>query len=219
MKPSTLVPGAILALNSLTWPVAAGTLDQEYLPSQASGLIIERSQTLAQTFEVGLTGTLDRIEVELARNTIAAPEGLTLEIRSTLADGSPSANVLAGIFIPGTDVPTEFQFMSFDLVPFGITVTGGDALALVLRSDAEPQGQVGGIDPFGWRGDAPGNYSRGTVYVDRGSGFGLASGWDFGFRTFVDTTAVPEPAGLPTLFCAAGVLLVRSRGRFLNSLR
>src|SRR4051794_36981149 len=87
-----------------------GTLDQQYLPNGGDGLIVQRLSTVAQTFEVGMTGAFARVEVQLARNGILPLDGMTLEIRSTFPDGSPTANVLASAPIPAADVSTSFQF-------------------------------------------------------------------------------------------------------------
>jgi hypothetical protein len=205
MKISALRFGNAFALCSLVWSVTAATLDQRYMPSQEDGLTIDRSQTVAQTFEVGLSGALDRVEVELARNVSPGPDGMTLEIRATLPNGSPTTSALASVFVPAADVSTSFHFMDIDLGPFSLMVTQGERLAVVLRSDIDPQG-----NPFVWRGDAPGGYTHGTVYIDRGTeGFGLLSGYDLGFRTYMDTTVIPEPSSLALLFSAAGVLIFR----------
>lgn len=184
---------------------AAGTLDQQNLASGGDGLIISRSQTVAQTFEVGLSGILDRFELELARNTVLPTEGLTLEVRRTLFDGSPMSSVLASVPISASNVSTSYQFLSIDFTQFDLEVTGGEMMALILRSNAEVQGS--GIDPFAWCADAPGSYTRGAVYVDHGNGFLSASGWDVGFRTYV--TSVPEPSVLALALVGAGVLIYR----------
>jgi hypothetical protein len=185
--------------------LSQGTLDQQYLPSGGNGLIVQRSSTVAQTFEVGLSGVLNGVEVQLARNAAVLSEGMTLEIRSTLPDGSPASGVLASVPISAADLSTAFQFISIDLLSFALAVNGGDMFALVLRSDAVAQG--GGIDPYAWGGEAPGGYSRGSVYLDCGTGFVQASGWDVGFRSYV----VPEPSSLALLLCGTTVLICIGR--------
>ncbi|HOW68300.1 MAG TPA: PEP-CTERM sorting domain-containing protein [Candidatus Paceibacterota bacterium] len=208
MKISTLLLGCMFGLSSRVGFLTASTLDQQYAPTQRGGLPIDLTQTVVQTFEVGLSGVLDRIDMEIARSIVPAPEGLTFEVRSTLPDGSPASSVLAGIFILAESVSTSFQFISVDLKPFGLKVREGDVLAMVLRTDDGLR--EGGYDPFVWHGDAPGDYSRGTVYIDRGTGFGLLSGYDLGFRTYIDTTAIPEPSSLALLF--SGAVLMHGMG-------
>lgn len=208
MKPIRLafqllvLPGALCS-----WEAVAGTLDQQYLPSGGDGLIVARSQTVAQTFEVGLSGLLDRVDISLARNAVLPAEGLILEIRSTLPDGSPMSSVLASEPISAADVSIGYQFLSIDFSQSGLLVSGGDTLALVLRSNAEVQGS--GIDPFAWSAETPGGYTRGAVFTDQGSGFLSASGWDVGFQTYVDTTVVPEPSAIAILLVGAGALIYR----------
>jgi hypothetical protein len=212
MKTTTAVCFATLLIRCVGH--AQGTLDQQYLPSSGNGLIVQRVSTVAQTFEVGLTGILDRVEVQLARNAVVPSEGMTLEIRSTLLDGSPAANVLASAPISAADLSTSFQFMSIDFLSFALEVNGGDMLALVLRSDAVAGG--GGIDPFAWGGDGPGGYNRGSVYLDYGTGFGPTA-WDIGFKSYVDTTPVPEPSSLALLLAGVGLLLcIRTRNSNCN---
>lgn len=193
MKTSILSVGCFFVICSSASAATTGFLDQYYEPtSLQSGIIVEDSQTVAQTFTVGLSGVLDRVEVELARNIpIPSPEGVTVEIRSTLPGGSPSSNVLASVFIPAADIWTSYQFIECDLTSFGLTVAEGDVLALVLSSDASYQLAN---NPFPWHGDVPGGYPRGAGYVDIHTdeihtGF-FETHYDFGFRTYV----VPEPS-------------------------
>jgi hypothetical protein len=191
----------------------AGTLDQQYLPSQNGGLIIEQSQTIGQTFQVGLSGLLNEVDVDIAGHPIAPPQGLTLEIHPTLSDGSPATSVLASISIPGSAVPTSFQFVAFDLSAFGLSVATGESLAIVLRSDAGYQAPGGGIDPYAWRYDTSGGYAPGSGYISSGSSFNKMTGVDLGFKTYVDTTSVPEPSITTTFFLGSGIALLFRRIR------
>jgi len=211
MKTPHFSLACLFVLYSAAWPASAATLDQQFLPDPGNGLIIERAQSVAQTFTVGLSGLLDRIDVNVARNAVAPPEGMTLEIRSTLPEGGLAPDVLASIFIPGADVPAVFQYMEFDVTSFALTVTAGDVLALVLKSDAVPPG--GNVDPFAWAADEAGGYGGGRVYADVGSGFNPITGWDVGFRTFVQATTVPAPASLPLLVSGVMALAWRRHGR------
>ncbi len=183
----------------------AGMLDQEFLPASQSSLVIQQSQTVAQTFEVGLSGVLDRVDVEVGRYGALAG-GITLEVRSTLPGGLPADTVLASAFIAVSDITTSWPFyqsVELDLSSFDVRVAEGDLLAMVLSS--------GTPDEFVWRGDHPGGYTRGQVYFDVGGGFLDLSGWDMGFRTYVDTTPIPEPTALSLLSLGALVLVSARR--------
>lgn len=198
------VPSVFFALEA-----TAGILDQQNQANGGNGLVIANSQAVAQTFEVGFSGLLDRVEIALARNAVLPPEGLTLEVRSTQTDGSPMSSALASVPIYPVDISTSYQFLSLDLAPFEVVVTGGQVLALILHSSVEAQG--GGIDPFAWGADAPGNYTRGAVFLDHGSGFLTASGWDVSFRTYVDTTIIPEPSILALSVIGVGTWICQRR--------
>jgi len=221
------VPAGLLALTVAFESVMAGpfqvVLDQEYAPSSFNnGIIIGLGQTVAQTFTVGIEGILDRVEVEIARDPFDVPaDGVTLQIRPTEADGLPATTVLASVFIPALDIapgppvgPDVPPFHSVDLRSFGIGVTEGEGLAIVLSSNA--RGIHGGIDPYEWVANGPGGYSRGTGAIDILDG-GFFPAFDFPFRTFV-LADVPEPAGIALVMTAALVLLghrwsIRQRNR------
>ena len=141
-------------------PVSAGFLDQSYTPVNNTGLIVELSQTVTQTFTVGASGNLTRVEVEVAKKpTPPAPASdLFLDILGTTG-GLPSGPVLASHTFAVGDVPTAFTFLGFDLAGLGIAVTAGDVLAIRLTASVDG---FTGIDPYAWRGDAPGVMPRGA---------------------------------------------------------
>ena len=189
-------------------------LDQSYVPTSVppNGLLAEDTQTVAQTFTVGRGGLLSAIELDLAccagATGVTFPaEDLLIEIRTTLPNGLPSNDVLFATRAQSRDLSIgSFAFERFPLGSRKFPVVPGELLAIVLSSTAPP---LGLFNPYTWHGDAPGGYTGGLVYVDRGGGF-LETGFDVGFKT-----QVPEPAVLVLFAVGAaavtGVRTVRSR--------
>jgi hypothetical protein len=213
---------AALVLGAIVWLLAAGAgvkaepvLDQEMDPTGRigvsagfSGTGVPPTQKRAQTFTVGLEGTLAEVDVFI-RRTSAAIGDLMLEIRPTTVTGFPVADpsFLIQTSLPASSIPTTSGFVPFDLTSFNLPVTPGEQLAVVLYSS------VGGSG-YNWLGTTGDPYPDGSPFEEQppnhswinGSG---SNGVDFGFRTFVDTGPggeVPEPTSL-TLFGlgAAGV--------------
>lgn len=112
----------------------------------------------------------------------------------TLAAGSVASSALS------QGVPT---FYRFDLTSFNLNVTGGDVLAIALRSTS-------GNTVASWRGRTDNGYAGGANYFGApGAGttsWSLQATTDLAFRTYM---AVPEPstyaaiAGMAALGLAA----------------
>ncbi len=218
MSPRGLGLVVLAATLLLPSPCSANpiSIDQSYIPSPPpDGFIIEATQTVAQTFTVGLSGMLTALDLELGCCRFGPPsDDLLVEVRSTLSDGFPSNQVLASTVLHPADIPVDsFAFVRAALGPHGFSVSPGELLSIVLSSSA-PSLEGGGTQPYAWfTTDGPGTYDRGTTFVDRGSGF-QAAGTDMGFKTYVGLSEVPEPPGLPFL---AVLLLTLSVRRSLNS--
>lgn len=195
---------------------AAPILDQQYLVSPLGAFaVIEGTNTdfrveEAQTFTAGLSGLLHSVEIQVARNSASTIDDLLLDIRGT-SGGAPlesDGSALASVAIPASSVPigsSSAAFISVDVSSFGIFVSPGDELAIVLQT-LSPFGYAWPVKTFG----SP-LYPGGARYV-RGPLIGLPT-WTFqathdqAFRTFVDTEilpAVPEPSSFGLL--ATGVL-------------
>lgn len=156
---------------------------------------------LAQTFAVGISGNLARIEIEVY--TYGANVPLVVDIFRTTSGGTPdlAAGSLANFIVPASSVPYVSlsipPFVALDLGAAAFGVAVGDVLALAVS--------------------APGSIYTGEYYwvvgpdsYPSGEGFRRASSsaafvptifnqgvrGDFGFRTYVDVAAVPEPSTL-----------------------
>jgi hypothetical protein len=214
-----LALAATLALN-LRAAQAVTVLDQSFdpaVPNIFSGVGVEVDK--AQTFTVGLAGTLVRVDVNISRSVppppFPPPDDLILDIRPTTA-GVPiedNTATLAQLVVPALTIPTVQDFVSFDLSAFGLAVTAGDVLALALRAPgSSPSG-------YAWVGASPGGYAGGGEFF-RNAGLPLlpvlvwtpalnVSGVedDLAFRTFVEVPAgVPAPGSF-ALLAIGGVAL------------
>lgn len=215
LYPMFLTP-ALLCLGAATHALsAAPVLDQQYQPFGSNALIVSVDQFLGQTFTVNKTGVLSSVEVEVARNTRLPGSDLFFELRSTDSTGAVSSSALFSATIAEADVSISFSFLSVDLSSANLAVTKGDVLAIILKSNAPDL--LGGIDPYGWRGNGPGFYARGTGLVGlpaSGPDFSPAP-YDFGFRAYVvpAVSTVPEPSTALLLFAGMGAGAVWHRRR------
>ncbi|MDH4165874.1 MAG: hypothetical protein OEY13_05755 [Gammaproteobacteria bacterium] len=178
---------AILAAGLLAVPMAAQaapTLDQanEY---PFSGFAQIAGEYRAQTFTVGITGTLSRFEVGLFG--VGATGNAVFEIWNTTATGEPAA-------VPGTALASatisfsgvDHAFVGADLTP-GIPVRAGDVLAIVLK---------GGSSQLAYWDNTGDLYPSGSAFTTATAdptgpwiSFGAFVGpRDFNFRTYVDVT-------------------------------
>jgi len=232
-----LLAGLPVTLALLTGPAqAVPILDQmlDVFPINGggAGFSVNQSQSVAQTFTVGVTGLLIRAEVQ----AVAVPLGfawptadLWLDVMST--DGGVPDVILGTASIPNADLMSmwgaDSGYVGVDVSGLDINVTAGDLLAIALHSP--PTGGGG----FGWW------YARGDPYTC-GDSYAVGAtpipGWstttpasDVGFRTFVDGTGtgggncgftnndvprddpwpVPEPSSLALL--VAGMIWLRKQ--------
>ena len=172
-------------------PTPTPVVDQSYEPDSTT-LETDRLDK-AQAFIVGITGTLVRVEVDIARHS-GAESDLLFDIRPTIG-GVPIESddmSLVSVRIPADAVPTTRGMVSIDLSSLGVSVTAGEVLAIVLRSNPD----VASYSWFGTHtinGYAPGHhYFRHPPAWPRPRWTSAAPGDDMGFRTFV----VPESPSL-----------------------
>ncbi|WP_428304001.1 hypothetical protein [Lacipirellula sp.] len=192
----------------------SASLDQYFTPSTVSGALnVGDSNQVdwAQTFTVGMTGTLSGFDIWIERHpTVQLP--LLFDIRTTSGGLPTLSDVGPHILIAGekaaSDIPVDrhdlslpLELVHFDLSSASIAVTVGDVLAIVLRSD-DPSGQPDGLT-YSWFAASAGGvnpfYPGGESYAFSGGWFDLPAAGDAVFRTYV--TPIPEP----TACCLLGL--------------
>jgi hypothetical protein len=194
---------------------AAVLLDQSFDPTgqvtvNAGIAGFNANQERAQTFRVGRTGLLTRVDI-FSKVFAPATGSLIMDIRGTVAGGAPDPaitplGVLSTASVPATSMPGgSGGFVTFALnTP--LPVTAGTTLAIDLH--ASP-----GASTFGLLGTTGDPYPFGKAYereiTNHGWGSGIA--FDIGFQTFVET--VPLPTGLSSGTVIAVSMLAARRCR------
>jgi hypothetical protein len=169
---------------------AAPILDQQHnftssVANSTNGNVAE----VGQTFTVGVTGTLDHIDVLMFR--VGGPFDPTadpiISIYAT-SGGLPTGDPLATATTPETQVPLNTaDFVTFDLSAAALPVTAGTLMAFAIRTLSDPQ-------PYFLLSDGAAGYAAGAG-VNRfppSAWFAFSPPQDHGFRTFVEP--VPEPS-------------------------
>ena len=207
MKKLRLLGAVCACLVAASFSVNASVvLDQEQnLTWQSASLLggITDSQTggityidRAQTFTVGVSGGIVRVDFALERRLDTAAD-LTLSIRELSLNGEPNGFLLGSSTVGAFDITTHqgndpnFSFTSFDFSSAPIFVSTGTTLALVFEyRGVNPDIYIiwGVID----------NYESGTAVTKDSNedNWEFNGNLDYGFRTYVDTSVVPIPASL-----------------------
>jgi hypothetical protein len=195
----------------------ADTLDQSNITLTSGELQAEVNEAylyVAQTFTAGITGDLTRIQLDLVSQPIQgqigeiSPFSINVEILG-VSNGIPTTNVLSSVVLaPGNYLLGTF--IDFSQPAF---VTAGEQYAIAVNYIGAPP-----IGPGSGQGHLRGNlgdaYSGGTPF---GSVDGISwstadtqTGGDIFLQTYLESTAVPEPA-VSLLLCTgvAFVLLMR----------
>jgi hypothetical protein len=144
--------------------------------------------SVAQTFTAGLSGALDQVDLDLHRFASASGP-LTVEIRD-VSGTNPGTTVLASASVPAAQVTVAPAF-AFVAVSFAspAVVASGNRYAIVAYA--------GGSDHYGWAGTRPSVYANGASFSSFVSPPSTnwflfnaeTGGFDFRFRTYVDTDA------------------------------
>lgn len=204
-----LSPLAVAALATLL-PAQADCPDQSYLPNpQTNGLEVTANQSVTQTFTVGISGQLTRIEIAQINHHRGTPsQPLQVDLVTCDAAGVPTTTVLASVTLPPASVPNVRGPLQLDLRAFGIPVGAGQVLGIALSSAATPGGQT-----YAWWGEAPGgSYPRGQVFIRGTTSLAV---WDLAFQTWVAQAAGwtgygaghPGSNGVPAIGMSANPVL------------
>lgn len=173
--PGEIVPLAEARVNIEALHVAPFVLDQSQDSAlEAQALFGFNGLERAQTFTVGVSGTLDRIDVRLARGSANIFEATALMTIYETVNGVPNEIGILSTSIPGNEVEfreldpdtgivLNFEWHSFDFSSFGIVVNQGDVLAFGL---GEPDfTSPGYFEINGGFGESNNPYSGGKSYV------------------------------------------------------
>lgn len=196
----------LLALAPGVATAQTGTLDQQQTSVAGGSADIRASRdhavSLAQTFTAGRSGTLDQVDLVLAKDSDGIVDPLTVEIR-TVAAGAPGPTVLASASIPPASVPTGQPTFVGSPFTAPATVTAGTQYAIVVYvsssgdDDSYRWGRAGGdVYPGGGNFDSQDPAPPSTWFAHPSE--------DMAFKTYVsaaDTTApvstvTPAPGAL-----------------------
>ena len=173
---------------------AATLLDQSYLLTNnlRSAFSSPGGFRTAETFTVGIAGTLSEVDVFVG---FQGGQLTAMNILST-SGGVPTTTVLGTGTFQSIDASGRAVFAA------SLSVTVGEVLAI------EP---IANIAFVGWNGNFPGTYVGGQLFLDAGSGFAatnfIGNSVASDFQTFVTTPSdTPVPAALPLFASGLGAL-------------
>jgi hypothetical protein len=138
-------------------------------------------QSDAQTFTAGLTGGLDRVDLDLNNADASAP--LTVEVRNT-SGGAPGSSVLASASVPASSVPSSAGFVEVDFASPAQVVSGTQYAIVAYTADLAPSVS------YNWFASGSNPYSGGALWFDFASpptAWTEDAGFDFAFKTYVET--------------------------------
>lgn len=167
-------------------PAPVAVLDQAFEPTSVNNFAsCDSGYCPAQTFTVGITGTLTGFDLYIRRIAIAG--SVTVDLRATNA-GVPltdDANFYEAFTFDASVLPASSQLVHFELTS-PLQVIAGEVLAITLRDTVYGSGQL-----VGWDGSAfPGPYASGAQYARVGAYtepyvIEYTGNGDLGFRTYV----------------------------------
>jgi hypothetical protein len=162
---------------------AAEVLDQQndVTGSATADSTASGGQELAQTFTVGVDGTLSRIELQLSRPSFTTSGAVMLNVYNT-SGGQPNES-LGTASLPWDAVsPTGYGFQSFDVSSFEIPVQEGDVLAISIKAETLFFWRsTFNLDPY-----AGGESMYRVLNSPPGPWTSFSPSHDYGFQTYVD---------------------------------
>lgn len=207
-------------------PRAFAVVDQQLLPSSwtnEGNVGAGNGIDWTQTFTVGVTGQLIGFDVAVGRNSVVV-QPLLYDIRRTVGGVATQDDTGPNVLVSGTvsaqaipvvppltpQLPLP-SLTHIDVSSAALSVTAGDLLAIVLRSD-DPGLQISGGRTYSWYGLSTdiNPYTGGAAFYRFGdSGWVDQSGIDMVFQT--EVTPVPEPSTLVLLAFGGVIALAASR--------
>lgn len=197
---------SVFVVSISTSVSAAVILDQMSAPATTDfGAFLEDVSSVygdnayqAQTFTVGVNGTLDHIDVLLGAADPSSGS-FTFELRSTNGAGAPDYTGLAlATATANYDLTSSTEtYTTLDFSSAGIAVSAGDSFAIVGLTGSGVG--LSGPHAANWLGSDTDPYSGGAYYASFFADPGTmlidgTAGYDLNFRTYVDTSVVPVPA-------------------------
>jgi hypothetical protein len=180
----TLAIAVLVECVSLPTSIAE-TLDQQYdvSPSATADTASPFGQEIAQTFTVGIAGTLTRIDAQLVR--IFGTGGTAIFTLYDTSGGVPNV-VLDTSSLNWDAIPTTgFDFQSFDVSSLAIPVSVGQVLAFGIKSSGETG--FGLRSSFNQNPYAGGESRFRALSVPPGPWTSFSPSHDYGFKTYVLT--------------------------------
>lgn len=140
-----------------------------------------------QTFTVGVGGRLTQIDVKL-QACDACSGDVILSLHPTIGGLPDFETLLASQTVSMLDLPLPAGFVSFDITAADVLVNTSDELGFLMQRPV-------GSDNAAIYGNSSQGYAGGqaVAYTPELGSFASPSGWDYHFRTLVDTN--PEPLG------------------------
>ena len=232
---------SMLAAGGVANAAAVVDADNLLLPSHplhtmsgfgASSLIIPETNTRRttpglQTWTVGTTGRLDRIELYTSTSSSHSLDGITFTeedfvVTLTVFGGSlltdPDAPALGSVTRMSSELSGTAGVRAFDFSAFGINAQAGDVLTWRMAVEACPEvfyctNIWSNYSDFFDEGTTNGYAGGALLFKDSGGAY-FDGGYDANFRTWM--SAVPEPATWAMMiigFGAAGSMVRTSRRR------
>ncbi len=198
-------------------PISLNSYQTDESTQQTLGTYSE----FAQTFTVGVSGTLVGIDVEVFHGTFT--NGNAQVALVTTGAGVPDSSVLAswGITRAGSS-DTVGSFVSLDLGASAFAVAPGQVYAIEFSWNP-PSGQT--FSGFYWVRGTSDTYAGGDAFSRNFGANPTAwtpnalepNSYDYGFRTFVDVpTPIPEPSTMFLLGSGLIGLVRYGRKKFLK---